>query len=253
MDLGLKGRKAIITGATKGICRATAELLAAEGCDLAICSRNPDDVADAVAALSAHGTKVWGSACNVRKAEEYDAWLKQAAAELGGCDIFVPGVSAGGGMEGEKSWYRNFEIDVLGCVRGVDTLFEFLKDSGNAAVVFISTTAAVETFMAPMAYNALKASLITYAKQMSQVHMKRGIRFNVVSPGPIMVPGGAWDQIRAQDEGFYNSIVAQQPDGRMGDPDEVARCIAFLASDAASWVTGVNLIVDGGFTKRVQF
>ncbi|QBY00037.1 SDR family oxidoreductase [Rhodophyticola sp. CCM32] len=253
MDLGLKGKKAIVTGATKGICRATAALLAEEGCDIAICARNADDVAATVEALAIHGTRVWGSACNIKKADEYEAWLNEAAGQLGGCDIFVPGVSAGGGMEGEKSWYRNFEIDVLGCVRGFDTLFPVMKEAGNASVIFISTTAAVETFMAPMAYNALKASLITYAKQMSQVHMKRGIRFNVVSPGPIMVPGGAWDQIRDQDEAFYNSIVAQQPDGRMGDPDEVARCIAFLASDAASWVTGVNLIVDGGFTKRVQF
>ncbi|WP_298491059.1 SDR family oxidoreductase [uncultured Maritimibacter sp.] len=253
MDLGLKGKKAIVTGATKGICRALVEILAAEGCDIAFCARSQDDVDATAKALEGYGTKVIGGTANVKDVEGYQKWLTEAAEALGGCDIFVPGVSAGGGMEGEKSWYKAFEIDLMGCVRGFDALFPFLKASGNASVVFISTTAAVETFIAPMPYNAIKASLITYAKQLSQAHAKRGIRLNVVSPGPILIEGGSWDQIRQNDEPFFNSIMAQQPDGRMGEADEVAKCIAFLASEAASWVTGTNLIVDGGFTKRVQF
>jgi 3-oxoacyl-[acyl-carrier protein] reductase len=129
----------------------------------------------------------------------------------------------------------------------------WLKKSSAGSIVFISTTAAVETFIAPMPYNAMKAALITYAKQLSQVVFKRNIRVNVVSPGPIMIADGSWDQVRQQDENLFNSILAQQPSGRMGEADEVARCIVFLASEAASWVTGTNLIVDGGFTKRVQF
>ncbi|EAQ11380.1 MULTISPECIES: SDR family NAD(P)-dependent oxidoreductase [Maritimibacter] len=253
MDLGLKGKKAIVTGGTKGICRALLDILVEEGCDIAFCARSEDDVKATVAELEGKGVKVVGGTANVKEVEGYQQWLKDAAEELGGCDIFVPGVSAGGGMDGEKSWYKAFEIDLMGCVRGFDALFPYMKASGNASVVFISTTAAVETFIAPMPYNSIKASLITYAKQMSQFHGKRGIRFNVVSPGPILIEGGSWAQIRDSDEAFFNSILAQQPDGRMGEADEVAKCIAFLASDAASWVTGTNLIVDGGFTKRVQF
>ena len=253
MDLGLKGKKAIVTGATKGICRRVVEILAAEGCDVAICSRNADDVARTVEELKVHGTKIVGGPANVKDAEGYKAWVASAAEELGGCDIFVPGVSAGGGNEGEKNWYRNFEIDLMGCVRGVEAAMPALKASGSGSIVFIATTAAVETFIAPMPYNALKAALITYAKQLSQTVFRRNIRVNVVSPGPIMIEGGAWDMVRKQDENFFNSIMAQQPSGRMGEADEVARCIVFLASDAASWVTGTNLIVDGGFTKRVQF
>lgn len=253
MDLGLKGKKAIVTGGTKGICRALLDILVEEGCDIAFCARSEDDVKATVAELEGKGVKVVGGTANVKEVEGYQQWLKDAAEELGGCDIFVPGVSAGGGMDGEKSWYKAFEIDLMGCVRGFDALFPHMKASGNASVVFISTTAAVETFIAPMPYNSIKASLITYAKQMSQFHGKRGIRFNVVSPGPILIEGGSWAQIRDSDEAFFNSILAQQPDGRMGEADEVAKCIAFLASDAASWVTGTNLIVDGGFTKRVQF
>ncbi len=253
MDLGLKGKKAIVTGATKGICRRVVEILAQEGAEIALCSRNGDDVARTVEELKAHGGKVIGSAANVKDAEGYKAWLTATAEELGGCDIFIPGVSAGGGNDGEKNWYRNFEIDLMGCVRGVEALMPVLKKSPNASIVFISTTAAVETFIAPMAYNAMKAALITYAKQLSQVVARRNMRVNVVSPGPIMIEDGSWDKVRASDENFFNSIMAQQPSGRMGEADEVARCIVFLASDAASWVTGTNLIVDGGFTKRVQF
>jgi 3-oxoacyl-[acyl-carrier protein] reductase len=253
MDLGLKGKKAIVTGATRGICRRAVEMLAAEGCDLAICARKPDEVAETVAALQKHGVKAIGAPVNVKEADAYKEWLVKAAEELGGCDVFIPGVSAGGGTEGEKNWYRNFEIDLMGVVRGCEALMPTLKKSPAASIVFISTTAAVETFVAPMAYNALKASLITYAKQLSQTVFKRNIRVNVVSPGPILFEGGSWAQIRDTTPDFYNATVAQQPSGRMGEPEEVARCILFLASPVSSWVTGVNLIVDGGYTKRVQF
>jgi NAD(P)-dependent dehydrogenase (short-subunit alcohol dehydrogenase family) len=254
MDLELKGKRAIVTGATKGICRRIVQLLADEGCHIALCARNAEEVKETVKALKSNRIKVYGAPVNVKDAESYKKWLTSAAEKLGGCDIFVPGVSAGGGMDGEKNWYRNFEIDVMGTVRGCETLMPFLSQAeGGGSIVFISTTAAVETFMAPMAYNALKAALITYAKQLSQMVFRKNVRVNVVSPGPILIEDGAWDLIQKNQPDIYNATVAQQPNGRMGTAEEVARCAVFLASPAASWVTGVNLIVDGGFTKRVQF
>ena len=126
------------------------------------------------------------------------------------------------GMEGEASWRKCFEADVLGAVRGVEAAMPFLEKSGEASVVFIGTTASVETFMAPMAYNALKASLITYAKQLSQHVGTKNIRVNVVSPGPIKFPGGAWDQIEQGMPDLYNAHVAMQPNGRLGEPEEPA-------------------------------
>jgi NAD(P)-dependent dehydrogenase (short-subunit alcohol dehydrogenase family) len=257
MDLGLAGKKAIITGATKGIGRRIAELLAGEGCDVAICARSAAEVNAAVDAITPIarplGRRVIGASVNVRDAEAYKTWLADVAKEMGGCDIFVPNVSAGGGMEGEKSWYRNFEIDLMGAVRGCDTLVPIMREQESGGIVFISTTAAVETFMAPMAYNALKAALLTYAKQLSQVTFKKNIRINSVSPGPILIEDGAWDQIRKQQPDLYKATLAVQPNGRLGSADEVARCVVFLASPAASWVNGTNVIIDGGYTKRVQF
>jgi len=175
------------------------------------------------------------------------------AAELGGLDLFVHNVSAGGGMEGETSWYKCFELDVMGAVRGIEAAMPHFEKAGGGSILLIGTTAAIETFLAPMAYNALKASLITYAKQLSQAVGAKNIRVNVISPGPIYFDGGAWQGIEKAAPDLYKAQSALHPTGRMGQPEEVARAAAFLLSPAASWINGVNLVVDGGYTKRVQF
>ncbi len=253
MDLGLRGRKAIVTGATKGIGRAIVELLAAEGCDVGLCARTEDEVVAAVREIKAKGTTVFGEAVNVRDGEAYKGWLDRTVAALGGCDVFVPNVSAGGGFDSEKNWVKNFEVDVLHTVRGCEALMPHLEKSGQGAIVMIASTNAVETFAAPMAYNAMKAALITYAKQLSQHVGRKGVRVNSVSPGPIYFEGGAWEMIQGTQAKFYEWALKQIPSGRMGAPDEVARVVAFLASPAASLVTGANVVADNGFTKRVQF
>ena len=138
MDLGLKGKRAIITGASRGIGRAIAETLANEGVTVAICARDGDAVAEAVAEINDAGGKAIGGPCNVKDAEEYKAWLEKTVEELGGCDIFVPNVSGGGGMDSEKNWWRCFEIDVLHTVRGCETLLPALKESGDGSIIVIS-------------------------------------------------------------------------------------------------------------------
>jgi len=253
MDLGLKGKKAIVTGATKGIGRAIVDLFATEGADIGLCARTGDEVEAALQALGSRGVKAVGEALNVRDAEAYAGWLGRTATALGGCDIFVPCVSGGGGMDSEKNWWRNFEIDVLHTVRGCEALMEHLKKSGQGSVVIISSTNAIETFAAPMGYNAMKAALITYAKQLSQFVGKSGVRVNAVTPGPIYFDGGAWEMIKGTNPKFFDSTLRAIPAGRMGTPEEVARVVAFLASPAASLVTGANVVADNGFTKGVRF
>lgn len=253
MDLGLRGKKAIVTGATKGIGRAVVELLATEGVDIGFCARSPEEVADAVKALSARGVEAIGEPVNVRDGEAYKAWLERTATALGGCDIFIPGVSAGGGMDSEKNWVRNFEIDMLHTVRGCEALMPHLEKSGTGSIVIIGSTNAVETFAAPMAYNAIKAGLITYSKQLSQFVGRKSVRVNTVSPGPIYFEGGAWEMIKGTQPKLYDWAIKQIPAGRMGTVDEIARVIVFVASPAASLITGANVVADNGFTKRVQF
>ena len=253
MELGLRGKKAIVTGATKGIGRAIVDLLAAEGCDIALCARSQDEVDEAVRAIGKLGVNAVGGAVNVRDGDAYKAWLEKAATELGGCDVFVPNVSAGGGMDSEKNWWKNFEVDVLHTVRGCEALMPRLEASGQGSIVIISSTNALETFYVPMAYNAMKAALVTYAKQLSQFVGRKNIRVNSVCPGPIYFEGGAWEMIKSTNPKMYEATLRAMPNGRFGAPEEIARVVAFLASPAASIITGANVVADNGFTKRVQY
>ena len=252
MDLGLRGKKAIVTGATKGILRGVVELMVSEGANVAFCARDATEVAEAVQAVKRPDGEVFGEAVNVRDGDAYQAWLERAAASLGGCDVFIPGVSGGAGMDSEKNWVRNFEIDVLHTVRGCETLMPHLKKSGSGSIVVIGSTNAVETFAAPMAYNAMKGGLVVYAKQLSQHVGKQGVRVNTVSPGPIYFEGGAWEMIKGTQAKFFDWAMKQIPCGHMGTVEEIARVIVFIASPAASLITGANIVADNGFTKRVQ-
>ena len=253
MDLGLQGKKALLVAAARGNGMATAEILAREGCDLAVTARSEDGVKDAVASLGRYGTRVIGRPVNVKKADDYKAWLEWAVEELGGCDILIPITSAGGGMGSEKYWANAFEVDVMGPVRAVDAVLPRMTEQQSGSIVLIATTSAGEAMGGPQAYNAMKASLVTWGKQLALFHGKDGIRVNVVSPGPIEFEGGNWDMIKGTMEKFYNAQLRQQPAGRLGTPEEVARCIAFLASPAAGWCNGSHLVVDGGFTNRTHF
>jgi NAD(P)-dependent dehydrogenase (short-subunit alcohol dehydrogenase family) len=252
MDLGLNGKKVILTGGSRGIGRAALEIFCAEGCDVAFFSRNPDQVAEAVAALSREGGRVHGSSFDMNDFAGYRAWLTDAAEKLGGCDIFVPGASSSGSqLTGD--WQKSFEFDLMGTVNGCEELQPWLEKSGSGAVVIISSTAAVETFIVPQAFNAIKAALLTYSKQLSQAWGPKGIRVNAVTPGPVSFPTGNWEAIKSTMPDFYNATAAQFALGRFGAPDDVARGIVFLASPASSYTTGTNLVIDGGYTKRVQF
>lgn len=253
MDLGLRGKKAIVTGATKGIGRRIVELMAAEGVDIGLCARSPEDVETTVAELRSKGVAVSGAAVNVRDGDAYKEWLGKTADELGGVDIFVPNVSAGGGMDSEKNWWKSFEVDVLGTVRGCETLMPHLKKSGSGSIVIISSTNALEFFAGPMAYNAMKAALINYGKQLAQFVGGKGVRVNTVCPGPVYFEGGAWEMIKGAAPAMYDDAIAKIPSGEMGTPEQVANVVVFIASPAASLMTGSTVVADNGFTKRVQY
>ncbi len=253
MDLGLKGKKAIVVGGARGIGYSIAELFAREGCDVAITARNDDSVKDAVADLRKYGTKVIGSGCDVSDAEGFRQWMEDTDEKLGGCDILVPVTSASGGVGSLKYWEKNFAVDVMGPVRAIDAVIEGMKERGEGSIVMIGTTSALEAMGGPQAYNALKASLIIYGKQLGLAHGKDGIRVNVVSPGPIEFEGGNWEMLKGAMEKYYNSLIRKHPQGRFGKPEEIARCVGFLASPAASWCNGSHLVVDGGFTDCTHF
>ena len=251
MDLGLKGLKVIIGGAGRGISRETVKVMAAEGCDFGLFSRNPEALADVEKELGSRGKVVTQEFVHESR-DGYKKMLTGLADKLGGCDIFIHSISSSG-AQGTMDWDESFRLDILGAVDGCEALEPYLAKSSAASIVLMSSTAAVETFIVPQAFNAMKAGLLTYGKQLSQAWAGKGIRVNMVSPGPISYPGGNWEGIKAMMPDLYTATLAQIPIGRMGSPKDVANAIAFIASPAASYITGTNVVIDGGFTKRVQF
>ena len=189
MDLGLRGMKAVLAGASKGIGRATAEALAGEGCDVAICARGQDGVDKAVASLKGKGVQAFGAAIDMADGPTYRAWVDRAAGQLGGCDIFISFASAGGGPASEETWKATMDLDMLATFRGIEAALPHLEKSEAGSIVAISSTAALEDFFGPQAYNAMKAAVINYASALSQALAPKGVRVNTVSPGPVFIDG----------------------------------------------------------------
>ena len=252
MDLQLQGARALITGGSKGIGRAIAEALADEGCSIALCARNQEEIDAAVESLSSKGVNAFGKSVDVGNGDALKAWVEESAQALGGVDCMVCNVS-GGNAPGEEGWRANFEHDILGTVRCVEASLPYLEKSSNASILMISSTAALEKFIRAGAYNAMKAALLNYSGALAQDLGPKGIRVNSISPGPIMIAGGAWDRIKQNMSAFYEQTVAEIPVGRMGTAEEVAAQAALLASPRGAFTTGANVVIDGGITKRIQY
>lgn len=252
MDLGLRDRKALVTGGSRGIGWHTAQVLAEEGCRVGICARGREGVEDAVAELESRGATAFGRSLDVADGAALKAWVRDATEELEGLDIVVPNVSALGGGEGEEGWRRSYEVDLMHTVRLVESALPHLKESDGGAIVIVSTAAAREAGAFEGPYGTMKAALVRYAKGLAVQLAPEGVRVNTVSPGTIYLEDGFWGGVERDDPDFFEEAVAWNPTGRMGTPQEVARAIAFLASPAASFTSGTNLLVDGALTRSVQ-
>lgn len=253
MDLGLNGKRALVTGASRGIGRAIATTLAAEGCSVAICARGTDALEATAAELRAGGATVHAVPVDITDADALAGFVASTVDVLGGLDLVVHNAAAMG-IHGPEQWRASFKTDLMAFVGLAEAATGPLTESGGAIVV-IATTSAID--VAPpsgaRSYGALKAALIHHASALGQVLGPKGVRVNVVSPGPIEFPGGSWDRRRTEDPDFYEAIRGRIPLGRLGTGNEVARAVAFLGSPAASFCVGSNLVVDGGLLTRVDF
>ena len=253
MDLKLQGRKAVVTGGTKGIGLAITETLAAEGAAVAICSRNAAEVEAEVARLAAMGVGAFGKAVDVADGPALTGFVAEAAEALGGLDVVVANVSALAVGGDEDSWRKGFETDLMGTVRLVDAAMPFLEQSDAASIVTISSVSGREIDFAAGPYGAFKAALIHYTQGLAYNLAAKNIRANSVSPGNTYFKGGVWDQIESGNPELFKASLALNPTGRMATPQEIANGAVFLASPAASFITGTNLVIDGALTRGVQF
>ncbi len=253
MDLGLTGKRAIVTGGTRGIGRAIAQHLAADGCNVAVCARTEAAIPGVVAHLQSMGVTATGGAVDVRDGAALRTWIGSAAETLGGLDILVANVSGFGTTLDEDGWRSGFDSDILGTFHAVEAALPIIENSGAGALVAIASTAALEFFGGVRPYNAIKAAVINYMSNLAVELAPKGIRANTVSPGTIYFEGGVWHQREQNSPEIFQRALAHNPSGRMGRPDEVAKAAVFLASPAASFVTGANLVVDGALTRRVQY
>jgi NAD(P)-dependent dehydrogenase (short-subunit alcohol dehydrogenase family) len=253
VDLQLGGLRALVTGGTKGIGHAIVEVLVAEGAAVGFCARTEADVTATVDKLRAEGATVTGRALDVGDGEALTQWVNDSAAELGGLDIVVGNVSALAIGDSEELWKKSFEVDMLGTVRLVSAAMPFLEESQAPSIVTVSSVSGREIDFAAGAYGTFKAAIVHYTQGLAYQLAAKGIRANSVSPGNTYFPGGVWESIEQNNPALYAEALALNPTGRMARPEEIARAAVFLASPAASFVTGTNLVVDGALTRGVQY
>ena len=253
MDLHLKGRRALVTGATKGIGRAIAFGLAAEGCDVAICARDAQAVAETVAELKAAGVSAFGASLDVADGAALAGFVRDAAGALGGLDIVVCNASAFAHGAAEQAFRAAFDVDLMHTRNACEAALPWLEASGAGSIIVISSISGSEDYgYDSVSYGTMKAALFFYVKSLARHVAAKGIRANVVSPGTTLFDGGFWDRVRLDDPRSFEANVAANPLGRMGRPEEIADAVVFLASPRASFISGTNLVVDGTLTIRVQ-
>jgi 3-oxoacyl-[acyl-carrier protein] reductase len=256
VDLQLKGKTAVVTGASRGIGRAIAETCADEGMNVAICARNADQVAEAVQALERKGVRAWGRAVDIADGPAIKAFVTAAGEALGGIDVLVSNASALVQGNEEDAWQAMLDVDVLGAVRTFEAARPFLEaaaqKNGDAAFVIVSSVSAAETDN-PSSYGAMKAAQIHYAKGAARENAAKKIRCNVVSPGTVFFEGGVWGNVKQGAPAFFEQMIKRNPTGRMATPEEIAAAAVFLASPRSGFTTGINMVVDGAISRRANF
>lgn len=253
MDLQLAGLRVLVTGGTRGIGRAIVATFLDEGASVALCARTKSDVVATVEELGGRDGNVTGAVVDVADGAALTQWVADSAAEFGGLDVVVANVSALAIGDVEENWHRSFDVDMLGTVRLVNSALPLLERSSAPAIVTVSSVSGREIDFAAGPYGTFKAALIHYTQGLAYQLAAKGIRANTVSPGNTYFPGGVWANIEQNDPKLYGEALGLNPTGRMAKPHEIARAVVFLASPAASFITGTNLVVDGALTRGVQF
>jgi NAD(P)-dependent dehydrogenase (short-subunit alcohol dehydrogenase family) len=253
MDLQLRGRRALVTGATRGIGRAIALGLSREGADVAICARGEDAVRATLKVIEEEGVRAFGRALDVADRTALTDWVNLAAEALGGIDVLVTNASAFAAGGSPEEFRRAFDVDLMHCVNAVNAALPRLERSQAGAIIAISSISGSEDYgFEDAAYGAMKAALNFYIKSLSRELAPKHIRVNTVSPGTTYFKGGYWHKVEIENPKGFARAMASNPMGRMATAEDIADMVVFVASPAAGFVSGANIVVDGALTRRVQ-
>jgi len=253
VELGLTGKRFLVTGGTRGIGRAVVDGLLAEDAVVAYCARTEAAVADAQSELTADGATAIGTPVDVSDAVALAKWVSDSAATLGGIDGVVANVSALAIPDNPENWRTSFNVDLMGTIGLVEAALPHLLQSDSGSIVTISSVSGREIDFASGPYGTMKAAIIHYTQGLAYNLAGRAVRANTVSPGNTYFPGGVWPSIEQNDPELFETALGLNPTGRMATPREVANAVVFLSSSAASFITGTNVVVDGALTRGVQF
>jgi NAD(P)-dependent dehydrogenase (short-subunit alcohol dehydrogenase family) len=255
MDMGFANKRVIVTGGSRGIGYATAQTLINEGAAIATCARGADALNTALTDWQGQGGTAYGASVDVSDPEAFGQWFESAVKQLGGLDVFVSNVTSKNEYAGEARWKQAFEADLMQHIRATELALPHLRKGREPSIVYIASIASIMSANMPSEteYGAMKAALISYASQLAHKLGKENIRVNLLSPGPIYHQNGFWQSVEKHQPDLYKRAKALSVYNRLGTSQEVANAVAFLASPIASNITGINLRVDGGTIKTVNF
>jgi 3-oxoacyl-[acyl-carrier protein] reductase len=244
MKLDFHGKNVVVAGGSRGIGRSIALAFAESGANVSICARGEDALRATEKEMRLSGGKVHAASCDLADDAAIKAYVNAAAVALGGIDVLVNNASAFGRSDDEAGWAASIGVDLMAPVRASYAALAYLEKS-EGAIVHIAALSGMRPSVRTPPYGAIKAAIIQYTKTQAAQYAPKKIRVNCVAPGPIYFKGGTWDINRRNAPQIYEHVMARCPFGRMGTPEEVANVALFLASDAASWVTGQTIAVDG--------
>jgi 3-oxoacyl-[acyl-carrier protein] reductase len=254
MDLGLTGKVAMVSGASRGLGRAMARALADEGMHVSLCARTREVLNEAVAELSRPGSAA-GFVGDVTRPEDAQKWVDETVARFGGVDVLVN--NAGAARPGalaelpESAWQAEFDLNLFAPVRLARMCAAHMERRGGGSIINIGSIYGRESG-GPLTYNASKAALHSFTKMLAREFAPKNIRVNTIAPGSILAPGGIWEQSFRENPAFEKDFISHEmPAGRLGRPDEVAYAVVMLASPRASWITGANIPVDGAQGRSI--
>ena len=257
----IEGKRALVTGAASGIGRATALRLAAEGAKVAVTDRDEAGAQTVAEEISSAGGEALGFALDVTEEPAWTAGLAQATAAWGGLDILISNAGIGAGKSVTETtledWRRVLAVNLDGVFLSLRTTIPLMRAGGGGSIVIVSSAAGMKAMPGACAYSASKAALRMLSKTAALECAAAGdrIRVNTIHPGGVETPiwkgSGYWQVLAkkfATDEEVYAALASGTPLKRFAQPEEIAAAILYLASDEAAFVTGTELVIDGGYT-----